>query len=261
MRLLWVIAAAACTQLTQGRPTGIFQQEHVASAQISATRGVHPDRATLYYSSTTYKCDQGQRLLQINQVNDDYCDCEDGTDEPGTSACPQNSHGFFCSDARIPRTLPSSMVNDGVCDCCDGSDEILPTETSTTSASFSISSICPVSTCDAELQEHREKIARQAETHDIGASTSLLSRPIGGTQGALDAFAQYKERGRVRAENIKNFFFFAYQVPVPGISVYLKFKLTFFFFACFVYLPSFFYPFSPFFRYSTHVTLKQRRWS
>ena len=200
MRLLWVIAAAAYTQLTQGRPTGIFQQQHAASAQISATRGVNPDRATLYYSSTTYKCDQGQRLLQINQVNDDYCDCEDGTDEPGTSACPQNPHGFFCSDDRIPRTLPSSMVNDGVCDCCDGSDEILPTDTSTTNASFSISSICPVSTCDAELQEHREKIARQAKTHDIGASASLLSRPIGGTQGALDAFTQYKERGRVRAE-------------------------------------------------------------
>jgi len=55
-------------------------------------------------------------------VNDDYCDCEDGADEPGTPACGISK--FFCrNDGPEGRFLNSSWVNDGFCDCCDGSDE------------------------------------------------------------------------------------------------------------------------------------------
>ena len=28
-----------------------------------------------------------QKLIPFSDVNDDYCDCDDNTDEPGTSAC------------------------------------------------------------------------------------------------------------------------------------------------------------------------------
>ena len=39
------------------------------------------------YDVETFRCDDGATTLAIARVNDDYCDCADGSDEPGTSAC------------------------------------------------------------------------------------------------------------------------------------------------------------------------------
>lgn len=58
-------------------------------------------------------------------LNDDYCDCADGSDESTTSACShitvQNSM-FHCLDKT--GTIYTSRVRDGVKDCIDGSDEV-----------------------------------------------------------------------------------------------------------------------------------------
>ena len=66
-----------------------------------------------------FTCLDKSERIPFRMVNDDYCDCPDGSDEPSTSACPGQT--FHCSHSGA--VVPSSRVNDGVCDCCDGSDE------------------------------------------------------------------------------------------------------------------------------------------
>lgn len=91
--------------------------------------GVPLQKRPLYDSHAydTFTCtgfDQQRIKLPWSAVNDDYCDCADGTDEPGTSAC---ANGVFAciNEGYLPSSIPSSRVNDGVCEpeCCDGSDE------------------------------------------------------------------------------------------------------------------------------------------
>ncbi|KAG0256346.1 hypothetical protein BG011_004615 [Mortierella polycephala] len=86
----------------------------VAKAQTNdrnSLRGVSPSNAKLYVpnASNHWTCLNGSKTIPFSAINDDYCDCADGSDEPG----------------HIATDIKSSRVNDGVCDpeCCDGSDE------------------------------------------------------------------------------------------------------------------------------------------
>ena len=74
----------------------------------------------------TFTCQSSQEIIPVSQLNDEYCDCEDGSDEPLTSACSFTQ--FHCRFGHVIdhpnwKVIPSSRVNDGICDCCDGSDE------------------------------------------------------------------------------------------------------------------------------------------
>lgn len=77
---------------------------------------------SFYQPNVPFKCLDGSGVINWMKVNDDYCDCRDATDEPGTSAC---SNGVFHCDNKGHKfeNIPSSRVNDGICDCCDGQDE------------------------------------------------------------------------------------------------------------------------------------------
>lgn len=85
------------------------------------TIGIPPQDEKLFQSERI-KCKDGSKTFSRERLNDDFCDCADGTDEPGTSACPEGK--FYCRNVgHAPLLLFSSRVNDGICDCCDGSDE------------------------------------------------------------------------------------------------------------------------------------------
>jgi hypothetical protein len=80
-----------------------------------------PDESQIRYKPNKegqFDCLFSKQTIQYERLNDDFCDCLDGSDEPSTSAC--SSGHFYCLSGT---KIPSSRVNDGICDCCDGTDE------------------------------------------------------------------------------------------------------------------------------------------
>uniref|UniRef100_A0A8C7TR43 Glucosidase 2 subunit beta n=1 Tax=Oncorhynchus mykiss TaxID=8022 RepID=A0A8C7TR43_ONCMY len=93
-----------------------------AAVEIQRPRGVPLSKRQFYEENKPFTCLDGSSTIPFDRVNDDYCDCRDGSDEPGTAACPNGS--FHCTNAGFrPTFIPSSRINDGICDCCDTTDE------------------------------------------------------------------------------------------------------------------------------------------
>lgn len=63
---------------------------------VPPIRGVHIKTTKFYLADKNNKftCLVEKELIDFEKVNDDYCDCNDGTDEPSTDACPNGV--FYC---------------------------------------------------------------------------------------------------------------------------------------------------------------------
>ncbi|KAJ2811301.1 hypothetical protein H4S07_002147 [Coemansia furcata] len=124
-----------------------------------AIRGLDPLLASKYVANGAgnFVCLDGSLEIPFARVNDDYCDCPDGSDEPGTSAC--NNGTFYCAnEGHIPARISSSKVNNGVCDpeCCDGSNE------------YDSGAHCP-NVCVELGQKSREEAGRRALIEGAGS--------------------------------------------------------------------------------------------
>ncbi|PON51570.1 Glucosidase 2 subunit beta [Parasponia andersonii] len=139
-------------------PDGTDEPASIVRSAYSPPKylGIAPEDEKYYMSSESIKCKDGSKKFSKTQLNDNFCDCPDGTDEPGTSACPNGR--FYCRNAgHVPLVLYSSRVNDGICDCCDGSDE------------YDDKVKCP-NTCWEAGKVAREKLTRKIATFQEGVA-------------------------------------------------------------------------------------------
>lgn len=177
---------------------GLFTWRHVAGSQVFHLRGVPVSKASLYPADRDFQCLDGSLFIPFNRVNDDYCDCADGSDEPATAACPNGS--FYCHNPGHRSVyIPSSWVNDGVCDCCDASDE------------YASGKSC-VDNCHELGKEARIEAARLAELakegNKIRADMATRGKQIKSEQQShlVKLRADYEESERIKKEKelIKN---------------------------------------------------------
>ena len=91
-------------------PKSAEKDTEVSSAVI---RGV-PHYKQGQYEGDVLFCDDKTKTYTKNEINDGYCDCLDGSDEPGTSACPGNIFHCVNKGYRITQ-IYSSRVDDGEC--------------------------------------------------------------------------------------------------------------------------------------------------
>ena len=88
------------------RPSSVLAAALVMASIICASgaiiRGLDPAMAASYQpiEGNLFRCLDGKKTLPYDQLNDDFCDCFDGSDEPGESAAVPHK--------RLPLLPPST---------------------------------------------------------------------------------------------------------------------------------------------------------
>ncbi|WVF66594.1 hypothetical protein IAT40_001334 [Kwoniella sp. CBS 6097] len=141
--------------LAMATPAALAQESKPLTPE--SIRGLNPALYDKYDpSSDVFTCLDGSKVILYSSINDDYCDCPDGSDEPGTSACAKGV-SWCKNEGHVPGQVLSSRVNDGLCDpeCCDGSDEWA-------------TGSCP-NRCEEIGKAHREATEAERKTRKTGA--------------------------------------------------------------------------------------------
>lgn len=156
------------------------------AVEVTRPRGVSLSNHHFYEASKPFTCLDGSATIAFAWVNDDYCDCRDGSDEPGTAACPNGR--FHCTNAGYrPQNIPSAHVNDGVCDCCDATDE------------YNSGAACE-NTCKELGRREREALQRRAEVAREGfrIKQRLAQEAAAGRQEKQSSARRRRQRRRRR---------------------------------------------------------------
>uniref|UniRef100_A0A8C4YMF8 PRKCSH beta subunit of glucosidase II n=1 Tax=Gopherus evgoodei TaxID=1825980 RepID=A0A8C4YMF8_9SAUR len=162
-----------------------------SAVEVKRPRGVSLTNHHFYEELKPFTCLDGSSTIAFEWVNDDYCDCQDGSDEPGTSACPNGR--FHCTNAGYrPQYIPSSRVNDGVCDCCDATDE------------YNSGFVCE-NTCKEMGRKEREALAQMAEVAREGFQLKqvLIEEASKGREDKQRTLAELQEGKKSLEEQVE----------------------------------------------------------
>eukprot|EP01041_Mallomonas_annulata_P004850 gene4850-9668_t len=146
-------------------------------------------------SAETFICDSGSVHLNRSQINDNFCDCQDGTDESGTSACISGHFHCINRGYKIVK-IPSSRVDDGLCDCCDGSDEGYLTK-------------CP-NTCESVASSEKAQIQKLQQSYATGSKIRLeyieqIKDELHKKSSNIDALKHAAEQANNEVEKLRDF--------------------------------------------------------